>query len=107
MDIDARVASIPSDDRPHSSRRAQCSRPDSLFDPKRRNMIIMKEVIESLAVNPVFVISKIFRVKSRIQLVKIPRALRPIANAGPDIADDILNIRFLHQQDRSTRFFDH
>src|ERR1039458_5097853 len=89
-------------DGPHPLWVVQSAGAHGLLDFKGLDVVVVKEVIEALAVNAVCVIAKVLGVRRRIHLVKISRPSRSITDAGPNIASNILDIGLLHQQDRSS-----
>src|SRR5258708_5572293 len=96
-----RRASVPRGDRPHAFRVRQCSRADSLLDPQRLDVVIMKEIIKAFAMDPVFIVPKILRIGPRIGLIEITSSFGTDANTRPDIADYILNVRLFDQYNGS------
>lgn len=92
---------------PHATRSIE--RPDThgLFDAQRFDVVIVEQVIETPAMNPVLVVAEVLGVGSGIDLVEVAAASGSIANTRPDIADTILDVGLFNQQNCPRRIFHH
>src|SRR5260370_20641016 len=61
----------------------------------------MKKIIKAFAMDPVFIVPKILRIRTRIGLIEITSSFGTDANTRPDIADYILNVRLFNQNNGS------
>ena len=81
-----------------------------LLDLEGFNVVVVKEVIESFAVNAVLVVAEVLGARAWIRLVKVAPGgggQWAIADARPDIADHVLDVGFLRQQDCSRGILHH
>src|SRR5437763_2632053 len=105
VEVDDKGSSVSGSYGPHASGNAQASGADGVFNAKSLDVVVMEKVVEAFAVNAVLVVAEILGVWRGVELVKVARATGSKADAGPDVANNVLNIGFFDQQNSAGRVF--